>query len=216
MKRKILSLILSLLLVAGIETCIYGGAVQAISKGEKAKKAYARILSDVKAADGIIYTGQGLGENTKFALIDLNQDGVFELIFTPDDGYRVDIVSYVNGKTKSVGYGFSGTQKYYPKKHIYFSHMMHTGGDVYTYYKFTGKKMKVIAEKYGNDMVNAITGKEKTGDDVGKFAPYKYTVKGKIASGKRYNSYIKKLLSNTKNVKLKWHKNTEKNRKLYL
>lgn len=194
MKRKILSLILSLLLVAGIETCIYGGAVQAISKGEEAKKAYARILSDVKAADEIISTAWGLGENTKFALIDLNQDGVFELIFTPDDGYHVNIVSYVSGKAKNVGYGFSGTQKYYPKKHLYFSRVNHMG-NVDTYYKFTGKKMKVIAEKYGNDM---------------------YKVNEKTVSKKQYNSYIKKLLSNTKNVKLKWYKNTEKNRKLYL
>lgn len=68
-------------------------------------------------------------------------------------------------------------------------------GDTDTYYKFTGKKMKVIAEKYGNDL---------------------YKVKEKTVSKKQYNSYIKKLLSNTKNVKLKWHKNTEKNRKLYL
>ena len=127
-----------------------------------------------------------MGKETKFALIDINKDGISELIFTPDDGYHVDIVSYVNGKAKAVGSGFSGNQKYYPGKHIYFSHTTHTGTDVYTYYKFTGKKMKTIAEKYGDDTYNVVTGDLKTGDDFGDFAPYKYTVNGKTVSAIKY------------------------------
>ena len=157
-----------------------------------------------------------MGKETKFALIDINKDGISELIFTPDDGYHVDIVSYVNGKAKAVGSGFSGNQKYYPGKHIYFSHTTHTGTDVYTYYKFTGKKMKTIAEKYGDDTYNVVTGDLKTGDDFGDFAPYKYTVNGKTVSASKYKSYVNRVISGAKNVKLKWHKNTKANRLKYL
>lgn len=216
MKKKIVSLFLVLVLVSSAVNFMCKDTVQAESKGAKAKKAYTKILSDKKAANGIISTSWGLGKETKFALIDLNKDGISELIFTPDDGYHVDIVSYVNGKVKAVGSGFSGNQKYYPSKHIYFSHTTHTGTDVYTYYKFTGKKMKAIAEKYGDDTYNAVTGKPKPVDDLGNFAPYKYTVNGKTVSASKYKSYVNSVISGAKNVKLKWHKNTQSNRSKYL
>lgn len=216
MKKKIMSLFLVIALVSSAVNVICKDTVQAESKGSKAKKAYAKILSNTKAANGILATSWGLGKETKFALIDINKDGISELIFTPDDGYHVDIVSYVNGKAKAVGSGFSGNQKYYPSKHIYFSHTTHTGTDVYTYYKFTGKKMKAIAEKYGDDTYNAVTGNLKTGDDFGDFAPYKYTVNGKTVSASKYKSYVNSVISGAKNVKLKWHKNTKANRSKYL
>ena len=216
MKKRIVSLFLVLVLVSSAVNFTCKDTVQAESKGAKAKKAYTKILSDKKAADGIISTSWGLGKETKFALIDINKDGISELIFTPDDGYHVDIVSYVNGKAKAVGSGFSGNQKYYPGKHIYFSHTTHTGTDVYTYYKFTGKKMKTIAEKYGDDTYNVVTGDLKTGDDFGDFAPYKYTVNGKTVSASKYKSYVNRVISGAKNVKLKWHKNTKANRLKYL
>lgn len=216
MRKRIMSLFMVFILVFTISDSAHKGTVQAESRGAKAKKAYAKILSDTKAADGIISISWGLGKKTKFALIDINKDGISELIFTPDDGYHVNIVSYVDGKAKNVGYGFSGDQKYYPAKHIYFSHTTHTGDDIYTYYKFTGKKMKVVAEKYGNDMVNAVTGEQKTNVDDIDFAPYEYTVKGKTVSAKKYNSYVKNILSGAKSVKPKWHRNTKANRSKYL
>lgn len=206
--------VISFLLVLSLVVASYSGSVQAKSKGAKARKAYAKILADKKAAEGIISWDSG--KETEFALIDINKDGISELIFTTDDGYHIEIVSYVNGKVKVVGGGFSGEQSYYPDKHIYFSSTTHTGDDIYTYYKFTGKKMKVVAEKYGNATVNAVTGKAKTGDDLGKFTPYKYTVKGKTVSAKKYKSYVKKLISGAKSVKPKWHRNTKSNRSRYL
>ncbi len=172
MKKRIVSLFLILVLMSDAVNFMYNDTAQAVSRGVKARKEYAKVLSDTKVAKGVVSTGWGLGKETKFALIDINKDGISELIFTPDDGYHVDVVSYVDGKAKTVGWGFSGKQKYCPNKHIYFSRTTHTGTDVYTYYKFTGKKMKVIAEKYGNDTFNAVTGEQKTGDDLGNFAPY--------------------------------------------
>ena len=188
----------------------------AASRSAAAKRAYARILSSEADAEGIISTSWGLGASTKFALLDINRDKVPELIFTPDDGYHVDIISYIKGKAKPVGGGFSGYQRYYPKKHIYFSNTTHTGDDVHTYYKFTGNKMKPLAEKYGNCGINAVTGKKKKNSNLDGFAPYRYTVRGKKVSKKKYQTYVKKLVSGAKNAKPKWHKNTVKNRKKYL
>lgn len=215
MKRRIFcSVVIVSLLCTIFGSSIEG--VQAASKRTAAKRAYAKILSSEKDAGGIISTSWGLGAATKFALLDINQDKVPELIFTPDDGYHVDIVAYIKGKAKSVGSGFSGEQKYYPKKHIYFSHTTHTGADSYTYYKFTGNKMKAVAEKYGDCEYNAVTGKKKKIGSVITFAPYLYKVRGKKVSKKKYQAYVKKLLSGAKDVKPKWHKNTAKNRKKYL
>lgn len=216
MLKRLFVLCMSLvLLTGGCPACSMDS--EAASKNAKAKKAYAKVLSSEKAAEGIIDTSWGLGKNTEFALLDINKDGVSELIFTPDGGYHVDIVSYIKGKVKNVGWGFSGSQKYYPNKHIYYSQTTHSGDDVYTYYKFTGKKMKVVAEKYGNDHINAVTGKAKPQNKIyASFAPYEYTVNGKRVSAKKYKAYVKKLLSGAKSKKLKWHKNTAKNRKKYL
>lgn len=215
MKRKFFSLLMIVVMFFSLAGTL-GNVAQAVSKNAKAKNAYAKVLSSEKAAEGIINTSWGLGKNTEFALLDINKDGVSELIFSPDEGYHVDIVSFTKGKVKHVGWGFSGSQKYYPNKQIYYSQTTHTGDDIYTYYRFTGKKMKVVAEKYGNDTVNAVTGKAKATDKLGSFAPYKYTVNGKTVSAKKYKAYVKKLLSGAKEVKLKWHKNTAKNRKKYL
>lgn len=76
--------------------------------------------------------------------------------------------------------------------------------------------MKTIAEKYGDDTYNVVTGDLKTGDDFGDFAPYKYTVNGKTVSASKYKSYVNSVISGAKNVKLKWHKNTKANRLKYL
>lgn len=199
--RRIVTVFMVMILSFGVVQTTQGISVQAAknnkSKNAKVKKAYKKYLSNTVPYEK---------NKGKFALLDLNKDGVSEFIYTPDgDGYHVDIAAYVNGKAKSIGSGFSGIQKYYPNKHIYYSQTTHTGVDEYTYYKFTGKKLKVLAEKYGE--INE-TGKS--------LKPYRYKVNGKKVSAKKYNAYVKKLLSGANNTKLKWHKNTAKNRKKYL
>lgn len=216
MKKRLVSIMMVMMLLCAT-FATSASDVQAVSKGKKAKAAYAEVLSDKSVAEGIISASWGLGADTKFALIDINQDGIPELLFTPDDGYHLDIVSFVNGKAKCVGSGFSGDEKYYPGKHIYYSRTTHEGNDSYTYCNFTGRKMKVIAEKYGNIFYNVVTGKMKPASQQGKsFAPYVYRVNGKKVSAKKYKTYVNKLLSGVKSVKPKWHKNTAANRKKYL
>ena len=193
-----------------------GEVTQAANKNDAALKAYRELMTDSEKAEKVTgYIGSGL-EECEFALIDLNKDGTKEMVFTSDAGYHTSILAYVNGKVKCVGGGFAGDQKYYPNKHLYYSLTAHTGDMIYTYYKFTGKKMKAVAEKHGWDYMNMVTGEQKTGDEVATYAPYKYTVKGKTVSKKKYQAYVKKLKKGAKSAKLKWHKNTKSNRTKYL
>ncbi|MCH5266689.1 MAG: hypothetical protein J1F02_12375 [Lachnospiraceae bacterium] len=207
--KRAMALLLVMVMAFGVVQAAQGAAVQAANASEtesvKAKKAYKKYLSNNKK------------ENSKFALLDINKDGVSELITTNDNGYHVGIASYINGKVKTIGSGFSGSQEYYPDKHLYFSQTTHTGVDEYTYYKFTGKKLKVVARKYGDLGYNAVTGKRKPKGERGKsFKPYKYTVNRKKVSAKKYKAYVKELLSGAEKAELTWYKNTSQNRNKYL
>ena len=188
--------------------CLLPGNVQAASKATKAKKAYANFL--VKQEKEMTY------QTLKFGLIDINKDGVPELVTTPDDWYHADIYAYVKGKVKNVGWAFSGECAFYPSRKVYYSHTCHTGTDEYHYYIFNGKKMKEVACKYGSDNINAVTGEPKQDNEWLNFEPYKYTVKGKVVTEEEYNQYTANLVKNAKKKKPTMRKNTAKNRRKYL
>ena len=215
MKRNLfcISIILAMII------CIFdspNNIAQAASYNAKAKKEYAKILSSKKTEGKIIDVGLDIGTE-KFALLDVNKDGKLELIFTPDNEYRIQIVFYIHGKLKCMGLGFSDKHRFYPNKHIVYSQIMRMGDDTYTYYKYTGNKLMSVASKHGCDYINAVTGKrKKSGPNGNSYAPYAYTVKGKRVSKKKYKVYVGTLLSGANEVKLKWHKNTAANRKKYL
>ena len=183
------------------------GNVQAASKKTKAKKAYASYLrKEAKNTSGTL----------KFGLIDINKDGVPEMVTASDDMYHASILAYVNGKVKKIGWAFSGECAFYPSRKVYYSHTCHSGVDEYHYYKFNGKKMTEVACKYGNDTYNAITGELKTEWQRLSFEPYKYTVKGKVVTAEKYNKYVKSLAGRVKKKMPTMRKNTAKNRKKYL
>ena len=187
------------------------------SKNNAAMKQYKALLTDSKKAKEVLaHCVIQVDSKCKFALIDLNKDGIKEMALTSDDGYHLYIVGYVNGKVKLIECGFAGEQKYYTNKHIYYSLTSHTGDYTASYYKFNGVKMKLIAEKQGSMNVNLKTGKAKPDPMTASYAPYEYTVKGKKVSKKKYKAYVKKLLKGAKNEKLKWHKNTKTNRSKYI
>lgn len=190
------------------------------SKNKAAMKSYAALLASEKRAKKVVgkYLFTNVSSSCEFALIDLNKDGIKEIIMTSDGGYHTDILAYVSGKVKIVGgsYASGGYDKYYPNKHVYYTATIHMGNAIYTYYRFNGKTMKAVAEKCGSDYVNMKTGKPKKSSARLTFAPYKYTVNGKKVSKKKYRSYVKKLLKGSKSQKLKWHENTKANRSRYL
>ena len=87
--RKSVCLFLSVIMIlTGMPVIVQakGSTVHA----KKVKQVYAKILSSEKAAEGVLDTFASSALTTyQFALIDLNKDGVSELVFTPDDMARL-------------------------------------------------------------------------------------------------------------------------------
>lgn len=170
------------------------------------KSVYAASVTDKEAKQAYAKELRNLPEDTEynnkweFALIDLNKDGVSEMVITHDEGYHLTIYAYVNGKAESVGSGFSGEQKYYPNKKLYYSTTFH--GSVYIeYYRFNGKKMVKLASIEGDIK----------GEDT-----YTYYIGKKKVSKTKWKKYEKKLKKGAKAKKLIYHKNTSANRMKYL
>lgn len=192
MLRKILAVFFTFIIFT--VTCfgeISNCQAEAASKAGKVKAAYTELLS-------------GLPDNdTQFAVIDINEDGIPEMVYSEDNFYHTSFVAYVNNEIKILDEGFSGEQKYYPGKCLYYSY---TGGHSFTfykYYKFTGKKLKSVAEKKCEDML-------------ANPPVFEYRINGKKVTQRKYKNYTSKLLVGAKEVKLKPHKNTALNRKRYL
>lgn len=196
-KITLLSLIATLLVnisLMSVSHEIMGKSNSKITvKDKKAKKAYAKKL-------GNLHDDTEYGTEWEFALIDLNKDGVSEIVITHDEGYHLEIWAYVKGKVKSVGGGFSGDQKYYPNKKLYYSTTFHASVNI-EYYRFNGKKMEELAHIEGNTM----------GEDT-----YTYHIGKNKVSKRKWKKYEKKLKKGAKEEKLKFHKNTAANRKKYM
>ncbi|MCM1181363.1 MAG: hypothetical protein NC347_13990 [Clostridium sp.] len=177
---------------------------QAASKAVKAKKAYKEYLSNImKQPDFREYAGLEFG-SIFFAVLDISGDKVPELIvkesYTAPAGYWV--YTYRNGKVKKLKemnyYSGGEIEAVYPKKHIIKVYEGDDWDSDWIYYRVTGSKMKVAA-------------RTKNG---------KYYVNGKSVTKTSYQNYISKI-EKTKcyranSGKLKFRKNTGKNRKKYL
>ena len=183
----------------------------ATKKSEQALKAYRSYLLSSQAEADSIGWNQG-----QFALIDLNQDGISELIVTGDGMYRFHIYAYVNGKVKIIGSGYSGDYSFYPNKKLICLTRVHGGDDVQTYYRFDGKKMSMKAEKHGCDYMNLVTGELKdTENEPYGYEPYIYKVKGKSVSASKYKAYVYWLKYGGRKKKLKLMDITQKNLNKY-
>ena len=195
----------------GITLCILFFAVfmtaipsQAASKATKAKKAYNAYLSNIMSRpDFKEYAGLEFG-SISFAVMDISGDKIPELIvkedYTAPQGFWV--YTYRKGKVKKLKemsyYSGGEIEAVYPKKHIIKAYEGDDWSSEQIYYKVTGSKMKAVA-------------RTKNG---------KYYVNGKKVTKRSYQSYISKA-EKTKcyganNGKLKFRKNTAKNRKKYL
>lgn len=177
---------------------------KAVSKEEKAKKAYKAYLSNIMSrSDFKKYAGLEFG-NISFAVMDISGDKIPELIvkenYTTPEGFWV--YTYQNGKVKKLKemnyYSGGEIEAVYPKKHIIKTYEGDDWSSDQIYYKVTGSKMKVAA-------------KTKNG---------KYYVNGKKVTKISYQSYISQIertkCYSVNNRKLKFRKNTAKNRKKVL
>lgn len=177
---------------------------EAVSKAGKAKKAYRAYLSNImNRSDFKEYAGLEFG-NISFAVMDISGDKIPEMIvresYTTPESYWV--YTYHKGKVKKLkqmDYFFGGqVDQIYPKKHIIKAYEGNSWFSDNIYYRVTGNKMKVVA-------------RTKNG---------KYYVNGRKVTKSSYQSYVSKI-ERTKcyskdNGRLKFRKNTAKNRKKYL
>ena len=194
-KRNMLKRIMLMLCAAvvAISTVLGSGVteVQAASKAKKAMAAYEKLLRDSDNWVGY----------TTFGLIDVNRDGIKELVVYDESTYSTSLIGYVSGKTKQLGWCMRGEIKIYPKKKI-FARNDKAGAGMYAmiYYKYDGKKVKEIARDESCD-----------GEET-------YILKGKNVSKKKYNKYIKSLHlgKGISSSDLKMHQNIKENRKSYL
>ena len=96
-KRNMLRRIMLMLCAAvvAISTVLGSGVteVQAASKAKKAMAAYAKYLQD-----GSHWNMDG--KMTSFGLIDVNRDGIKELVVYDESTYSTILIGYVSGKTK--------------------------------------------------------------------------------------------------------------------
>ena len=226
LKKWIAFVLASVMVIAAVPAMTPDEAFAASKKSKAAMAAYRELLNIQMVADNVCGNFGGSLQDAKFALIDLNKDGVSEMVLTADDEYHSALIAYVGGKARTIGSGFSGSTSYYPNKHLYFSSTIHTGWYDDRCYQFNGKKLVKLAEKYGCDYQDAVTGKQKTTEEIEEsfassdpyapYAPYLYIIKGKKVTENKYKDYIKSLKKGAKEQKLSFIANTSKNRDRYL
>lgn len=198
-KRNLMKRIMLMLCAAvvAISTVLGSGVteVQAASKAKKAMAAYEKLLRDSDNWVGY----------TTFGLIDVNRDGIKELVVYDEGTNSTSLIGYVSGKTKYLGWCM-GDVIIYSKKKI-FALNDKAGAGIYAtlYYKYDGKKAQRLA------LYNV----EYDGD---KLIDETYNVHGKNVSKKKYNKYIKSLHlgKGISSWDLKMHQNIRENRKSYL
>ena len=213
--KRLMKKITFLLAMVVAFSCVSGNVAFAkTSQAQKAKKAYANRLARAAAGEDI-FDILGSAGYLDFAIVNLNKDSIPELIISGDGWYHSNIYTYVNGKLRRIAEGYAGKYEFYPSKGVIYSETYHTGTFESQYYKFDGKKSKIVATKEGDDTYNILTGKKKKNIVDFDYSPYLYKINGKKVSAKKYNAYVKKLKGNAKKVKqssIKLVRNTSANR----
>ena len=172
------------------------GKVYAASKkktNKKAMKAYKRLLKNTSY--------------DKFALADINRDGVKELFICDESGMMSDqLYVYKSGKVVKVDdYSWAWGIGFYSNKKYIYAERVGMFDDIIAYYRLNSNgKIIELARRSGEVTFNG-----------NRKVKYTYIVKGKEVTKKKYNSYVKKLKKKAKKLELKYHENTSKNRKKY-
>ena len=151
------------------------------------------------------YLGTNNLANLEFAVIDINHDGIKELVVTGDNMYHANIYAYLGGKVTRIDSAFSGDYVYYKNKNLVFNSSAHTGYYPESYAVYKDGRMKVLANAEGKDVITGDTYEIK----------YDYYINGKQTTAKKYKAYVKKLTVGAVNGKLTLHKNTASNRDKY-
>lgn len=223
MKRKtrcLVVMLLALSLVSGTVIPTMPAKVQAATtkkaQNKKALKAYKKMLSRKKLTWG---SGKAdLTVNMRFALVDVNKDGVKELLLINDEscyaaGY-FRLYSYVNGKVKLIT-SINNRPVFYQNKLMRID-FVHTGGFATSYYKYKKNDLKCILSMSG------MGSKEVIPEDVKKIVKKKYngmdvyyfdfSINNKECTYAKYKARLNQLTQGVEKVKYKFNKNTKANR----
>ena len=178
------------------------------SKDSKAKSAYSKILSKKKIKWGKKKIST---KELKFDVVDFDNDGISELCVAAyvEKSYKMngyyEAWSYKNGKVvrKDIGDShMSDVVGYYPSKHVILSKGgYHDAQDIRLYEKYKNGKTKLQLFIFRNELS-------------GKW--YYRDSKGNNISKKKYKKQLTKLIGKAKYKKIKFKKNTAKNRANYL
>lgn len=186
------------------------------STNKKAVDAYRKILAKKTYSWDKYVPGANKTSNYLFACVDLNRDGIKELIIeNPNACYAagyVKIFTYVNNRVKCVT-TCSGFQ-WYKKAKIIGIEDAHTGAYWGDYYKL-GKNGKLLskASYSGTDLKYYAKHVKHTGM-VNGFKVYytSYRINGKETSYSNYKKQFKKITKNQKAITVQLKKNTKANR----
>lgn len=177
-----------------------GTQVKAMTKTNQiAYRAYQSTLKKQKKR----FCNEEFKEKLKYTYLDIDNDGIDELIIQPGYGYYSEgVFDYKNGKVSEVAIAGHGefTKFYVGKKVIFISKSGLMGRLTDYYYKQSTKTNKYVLaahldRDYGNDYSYT---KPKT---------ITYYVHKKKVTKAKYQSYVKQLTSNSKVIKhsaLKW------------
>lgn len=186
------------------------------STNKKAVDAYRKILAKKTYSWDKYAPGANKTSNYLFACVDLNGDGIKELIIeNPNACYAagyVKIFTYVNNRVKCVT-TCSGFQ-WYKKAKIIGIEDAHTGAYWGDYYKL-GKNGELIskASYSGTDLKYYAKHVKHTGTVNGYRVYYtSYRINGKATSYSNYKKQFKKITKNQKAITVQLKKNTKANR----
>lgn len=195
------------------------------AKVKRAKAAY-RAFMETKGWKwgGSPVWGKKKQGNYDFATVDINGDGIPELIdyFTQGaaSSYRARVYTYTEGRVSYVGKCWRvGPSKVYKKGHLLYHIYVSGGAFEISHFRISGGKLKRIAFASGSyfDPDPSLSGKHIGYHHGLTFKYQSLKINGKSVSWSGYKAGLKKLRKgSTKAKKIKYHTNTEVNRAKYL
>ncbi|MCD8019848.1 MAG: hypothetical protein LUF92_09805 [Clostridiales bacterium] len=195
--------------------CLIPAKTEAASAKQKAMKAYKKFLTQ-ESIPWSVYNYDETADPSlcKFSLVYLDNNSVPELVVSGGDTYYkpyMTIYTYKNGKVTLVENSSYGFSSYYKKKGI----IVESAAKGATFYnKYSNGQLKIVLAKLNENA----QGRDLNGDGKIGYAYYKTTSSGdiKYISKSSFNKRLKKLVGSKNTKKLKFYKNTAKNRKKYL
>ena len=138
--KRLSLLILVGVLSLGVHSDVTLGATKS-AKNAEATAAYRYFLmSDQVIEDNICSTKEDL----QFAVIDINHDGIKEIVTTGDQMYHACVYAYIDDEVKMIDDAFSGSYVWYKNKNLVYRNSAHTGCYPESYSQFKNGKMVVL------------------------------------------------------------------------